>query len=179
MTEDMFMALLRALFETFGVQPTQGQILGYRMALDGLDVADVEQGIGRAIRELKFMPKPAELRELAGVMPAPTRAILAWGAVKKAVHALSAYGSPDFDDPVINATTRNMGGWVRLCGRDASEFDTWVRKDFERIYVSMLTGGVLPGELMRPLAGIHEGETQKVVTGLPVESQRQLRAVNS
>lgn len=176
--EDRFEALLRALFETFGQEPTPGQILGYRLALDSLPIAELELGIARAMRSLKFLPKPVELRALAGVMATDTRAILAWGVVKQTVHRLSAYGSPDFDDPVINAAIRNMGGWIRLCNSPAEEFDTWVRKDFERIYAHLSVNGV-SADQGRALAGIHDEAPKRVVTGLPpVDGQKRLEAAS-
>lgn len=169
---DRFDVLLRALFETFGQTPTAGQLMGYRMALDDIDPADLEKGIRRAMNELKFLPKPVELRELSGEMSMATRAALAWGAAKKAVHSLSAYSSPDFEDPVINAVIRNMGGWVDFCGRDAETFETFTRKDFERIYQSFGSYGV-SAEMAAPLRGIHSEEREKrVLVGYPVEKRR-------
>lgn len=174
--ESRFEAVIYALADTFGAKLTPGQLLGYRMGLGSLLLADIELSARRAMETLKYMPKPAELRELAGAMTIDTRAILAWGVVKQTVHRLSAYGSPDFDDPVINAAIRNMGGWSRLCGADADEFDTWVRKDFERIYQHLVLQGV-SAEQGRPLAGLFDEPPKRVVTGLPpLVGQKQLEA---
>lgn len=166
--EDRIETLLRALFETFGETPTAGQILGYRLAFEGLGHDAVEQAVGRALRERKFLPRPSELRELAGEMTAATRAVIAWEVVRKAVHALGAYRSPDFDDPIVNATIRNMGGWVDFCGRDADDFQTWVRKDFERIYRQLAEkAGELGADTTKALAGIHGEAPRRVKVGLP------------
>ena len=151
--EDQFETLLRALFETFGQTPTAGQILGYRMAMDDVPIEDLERGVRRAMRDSKFLPKPVELRELAGVISLSARAALAWSAAKKAVHSIGSYGSVDFEDPTINAVIRNMGGWKEFCGRDADTFETFTRKDFERIYQLFAAGQV--GEMGRYLTGIH------------------------
>jgi hypothetical protein len=45
----------------------------------------------------------------------------------------------DFDDKVINATVRGLGGWDALCVRfsEGVEKETWIRKDFTRIYAVM------------------------------------------
>lgn len=139
---DRFSTLLRALFETFTVTPTSGQIMGYRMALDDIPMADLELGIRRAMATCKFLPKPVELRELCGVLTVQARAALAWAAAKKAVHAVSAYGSVDFEDPVINAVIHNLGGWKDFCGRDADTFESFTRKDFERLYTIFAANGV-------------------------------------
>ena len=166
--EKRFATLLRAMGETFGAPITSGQILGYRMALGDLPIEAIEKAVKTALGACKFMPKPAELRELAGGMTAETRAVIAWGAVKKAVHAVSIYGSVDFDDPVVNATVRNLGGWVSLCNSDAAEFDTWIRKRFEDVYVRLYKLDLHPDQT-RHLPGLH-GERPKglFVTGLPV-----------
>jgi hypothetical protein len=163
--------LLRALFETFGITPTAGQIMGYRMALDDVPMSDIERGIRKAMRDSKFMPKPVELRELSGEMPWTTKAALAWGAVKKAIHSHGAYACVDFADPAINAVIRNMGGWVELCGRDAATFETFTRKDFERIYLLLAPGGVDRGAGAY-LRGIFEGPPRRI--GVPYAAPKAL-----
>jgi hypothetical protein len=164
--------------ETFGVTPTPGQVLGYQMGLEGLPLEDIERAVARALRERKFMPKPSELRELAGEMTPETRAVIAWSAVKRAVHSVGAYGCPDFDDPVVNATVRNMGGWVELCGRDADTFETFTRKDFERVYRRLYDVAESLGDRAAPLRGIFDQPAVRIKVGLPPLTQApQLQAM--
>lgn len=63
--ERRFATLVRALAETFGVPLTEGQLLGYRMGLEGLRLAEIETAVSVAMKECEFMPKPATLRDLA------------------------------------------------------------------------------------------------------------------
>lgn len=166
--EKQFVTLTKALGETFGVTLSSAQFMGYSMGLEGIAIEDVERAVGQAIRTLKFMPKPAELREMAGELTPATRAVMAWGVVKRAVHSVGAYGSPDFDDLVVNATIRNLGGWVDFCGRDAATFETFTRKDFERVYAQLADKAHLLGsDTTAHLKGIHDGPPKRIPTGLP------------
>lgn len=60
------------------------------------------------------MSSVAELREFCGVasgrINVKDRPLLAWQAVLEAISKVGAYVSPDFDDSVINATIRQLGG---------------------------------------------------------------------
>lgn len=177
--EKRFTTLIRALVESFGAKYTDGMLMGYRLGLDGIPLEDIERGVQRALKECKFMPKPVELRDMSGVTPLAVKAALAWTAVKKAVHSLSAYGSPDFEDPVVNAVIRNMGGWVQFCGRDSDTFETFTRKDFERLFVLFAPNGVSQAAGQH-LVGIHSSERPKLVPvgyevqrALPTNGQRQ------
>lgn len=57
--------LLRVLFETFGSTPTPAQIEGYRMGLEDIPLPLFEEAVRAAMKDCRFMPKPAELRDLA------------------------------------------------------------------------------------------------------------------
>jgi hypothetical protein len=56
----------------------------------------------------KWMPSPGELRELAGDVRPADRAVLAFQALKTACSRVGAFRSPDFDDPLINATVQSI-----------------------------------------------------------------------
>jgi len=141
-----------ALAEAFGRQTTEATFRAYAIGLDGIPDAAVERAAMLALRANKFMPAPSELRQLAGEIPAEARAIKAWQAVAQAVAAHGYYDSVDFDDPVVNATLRNMGGWERFCERLDSDEEKWIRRDFDRIYSSLMAAGVGPHEAA-PLGG--------------------------
>lgn len=152
----------------------------YQIGLDGLDADEISRATERALRECEFMPPPAVLRKLAGIMDIESRSILAWGAFQDAQKQHGYYESVDFDDPVINATVRNLGGWCELTERieDEDKTDTWVRKDFERVYQALCRSGIgteqgryLPGwhERRNLLDGYRNAVTPpvKMITGLP------------
>lgn len=141
-----------ALAANFNREADDAMFLAFECGLSDLPVADVKQAIGRAIRECKFMPTVAELRGLAGVMLPADRAIKAWDEFVSGVVVHGYYASVDFDDPLINATVRSLGGWEPCCEKTGDDFDKWLRKDFERIYAAFMRSGVSP-EAVSPLLG--------------------------
>lgn len=173
---------LAALCAAFGRELTEPTILAYWIGLQDLPLADVQQAIHRALRECKYMPVPAEIRRLAGGISTQERAIMAWDVVRK---NLNPYESVNFDDPIVNATIRNMGGWLRLCSMETEEFNVWARKEFERIYCALTQAGISE-EQGRYLVGVIEqsngangwGETpevRQIATGGKKES---INAIN-
>jgi hypothetical protein len=177
-------AAVLALAELFNRQLSEAALRLYVAALGDIAQEAIEAAVVAAGSSCKFMPSPAELRELAGcggIRP-EDRAALAWEAFSRAVVELGTYKSPDFDDPIINATCRMLGGWERCCGLPVEEFDKWLRHDFLKTYAGLMRSGV-NGELTAPLVGYCERENRcpgpecrTVATGLPWagESPRQL-----
>lgn len=137
----------------------------YRIGLEGLSPDDVEKAAVVALRERKYMPTPSELRELSGRGRRDDRPLLAWMAVSKAISAVGAYASPDFDDLIINATIRAIGGWVRLCGLGGNELDVWARREFLAAYAT-LQRSPPSDDALAPLSGLGNRQVE-VRTGLP------------
>lgn len=150
-----FQQILKATAASLGAEFTETMAIGYWMGLNDLSFEDFNRACMRAIRECKFFPKPVELRKMAGMISPETRAVTAWGAVAKAASGIGPYVSVDFDDPLINATIRNMGGWIDLCNKPSDDFKLWCRKDFERIYTALCESGT-SSEACAPLTGMHE-----------------------
>lgn len=185
-----FAIVIAALCETFGREASKATTYGYWLGLSDLSLSSVKDAATKAIRSCKFMPTPAELRELAGVTNATDRALLAWAAVEKAA-PLGSYKSVDFDDPLINAAIRSMGGWPAILEKTQQDFDTWVRKDFIAAYQGFMRAGA-DGDVCRPLPGladtgtfdvhkidgtIHQvsADVVRIETGLPAISTHQPR----
>jgi len=147
--------LIAALAATFNREADEAMFEGYELGLCDLPVPAVKLAVGRAIRECKFMPTVAELRELSGELLPQDRAILAWDVFSKAVPRHGYTASVDFEDPLINATIRNLGGWERCCSLQPDEFDKWLRKDFERTYQALLRSGA-SAKATAPLIGYHD-----------------------
>lgn len=150
-----FALLVDALAANYGKPAEEALLEAYWRALRDLPLGAVEQAVDTALRQCKHLPRGAELRELAGELPNTSRAVLAWAALQRAIGQHGAYRSVDFDDPVINAAVRNLGGWQRLCSMPVEEFEKWLRKDFERVYASLCASGV-SAEAVAYLPGIHE-----------------------
>lgn len=123
------------------------------MGLEDLEFKVVKVGIHRAFRESRFLPTPAEIRELAGVVKPLERTVLAFQAVRKAVQKHTSYESVVFDDPVVTATVRCLGGWIAVCEiKSGVEFDDKLAGRFERTYIRLCASGVSP-DLCKPLFG--------------------------
>ena len=147
-----FLQVIAALAATFRQEASEALIEGYWLGLEDLDVRAVKGAAVQAMRTSKFMPAVAELRELAGVLSPADRAVLAWNAVERARALHGYYHSVDFDDPVINATIRTMGGWMAFEERFDSDDAKWIRQDFERTYAALCRSGIGP-DLAAPLIG--------------------------
>lgn len=167
---------LTALAAVYGKPMSEAWYGGYCIGLRGLTPDQVERAVALAMERNKFMPTPAELRELAGEMKSGDRAIHAWIAFERAVASVGAYRSVDFDDPTLNATIRSLGGWVACCDMPATEFDTFLRQRFLKSYESLYATGVGTEE-GSALMGIAERsnrtlghatkEPDRITTGLP------------
>ena len=179
-----------AMAAAFGKEASEMMIHGYRLGLRDLPAQDIQIAVDRAMRECKFMPSVFELRQLAGTMPAESRATLAWASVRDAIGRVGGYASVDFDDAIVNATVRELGGWVKLCDTSAEELDRFIRPRFERTYCVLFQWGV-SGESGAPLIGMCDGDNsakgllnhiatpKRVVTGLPVVPVPRRDAVTS
>jgi len=155
---------IMALAEMFGKQLSEPAVRMYLAAMSDVGAEAVERAAAEAASSSKFFPPPAELREMAGVARPEDRAILAWSQVEKAVSRFGAYKTVDFDDPLINAAIRTLGGWVSVCKRDPDEFDKWLRADFLKTYASLTRTGVT-GDLCAPLPGLGGRGTVRRIDG--------------
>lgn len=170
------------LAEAYRQKISPATLAAYEMALEDVSPASVEQAVKAALKSCKFMPNAAELRELAGGKTSAENALIAWAAVDRATSEVGGYKSPDFLDPVVNAVIRNMGGWERFCTATVTEFDTWLRKEFLRVYELIAKRGV-GDEEGAPLVGLHErhnrlngfsdrNTTVEIAVGLPAPAKR-------
>lgn len=146
-----FQRLITVLAMTFGVASDEALYAGYKLGLEDLSIADIERAVGLSLKQCRFMPKPAELREL--IAPnLEAAAIVAWSVADQAVRHHGPYRSVDFEDQVINAVIRDFGGWVKYCEIPEGEYFKFTRREFERRYVSYSRSGV-PAERRAALSG--------------------------
>jgi hypothetical protein len=144
MTDDeRFAMAITALAESYRQKVTPGLFHGYRMGLSGLSTTDIERACATALQKCKFMPVPAELRELAGTGgdSYESMAERAFHTLDKAVTSLGADRSVNFHDGAINAAVRLLGGWQKCCDQPREEFEKWYRKDFIRTYIGVCRNG--------------------------------------
>lgn len=160
-----FAVCIGAMMETFGVEATKPILHGYWLGLEDLTLDQVKLAVSNAIRSRKTVPKPVELRELAGIMTDPNAiAQLAFTAAMDAISAYGPYKSVSFQDRTINAVIRSMGGWPNFCARFAdAESEKWVRIEFIRGYTNYANRPV-SDEATAPLVGISEVTNNKPST---------------
>jgi hypothetical protein len=126
----------------------------YFRALQDLPWETVKVGCRRALSQCRFLPKPVEIRELAGgpVESAEDRTERAWLAWRNAARAVGSYKSLVIQESALAMTLVAMfGGWPQACTAEFSA-EMWAakRKEFGRVYRVMQsreTGGPvrLPG----------------------------------
>ena len=140
---ERFANAITALAESFRQKATPGMFHGYRLGMQGVPIDAVERAAALALQRCKFMPVPAELRELAGASGTSYEAMAekAFHTLTKAVRQLGPDSSVNFADGAINAAVRLLGGWIRVCDLPREEFDKWLRKDFIATYVRVCKDG--------------------------------------
>jgi len=157
---ERFTRSISALAASKGKEPSEAMLLGFWIGLEDLEISAVERAVSRALRESRFFPTPAELRELAGHVPAEVRAVKAADAVFRAARQIGSYESVFFNDPIANATVRaGWGNWKELCAVEQGRVE-WARKEFERIYAALMRGGITE-EQAKYLPGVVEGSNQQ------------------
>ena len=164
--------ILGALGETFNRPVTDVTVRAYAMALDDLPMAAIEQAARRALRESTFFPTAHDIRKLAGCVDGAERVAIAWDVFEKAVVQHGGYRSVCFDDPVLNATIMNLGGWQACCEKPVEEFDKWLRKSFERVYAAFMSSrrgstSALLGICDSENVGYPMQRPERIETGLP------------
>lgn len=128
----------------------------YYQRLKDYSIDQVEKAIGRAIYELKFMPKIVELVEFIGSGPAKLEDIATIQAdlVIRAIRRIGGYRSVNFQDPVTKAVIeRCFGGWIQMCEELMEVDEKWFRKDFAKYYQSYSRQNI---RIKHSLPGRHE-----------------------
>ena len=147
----------------------------YWQALRDLTPDEFRVATGRAVRELTFFPKPAELLNFVGVgvgagdARRKLNAVNAWEVVHAAMVKYDYTHSVDFG-PLTNAVVRNMGGWLWLCARTVTDL-TYDRRKFEELH-QQLAETHLTAERTEFLTGKFGG--QPVLFQIPGEPERRL-----
>jgi hypothetical protein len=165
-----FAVAIGAMCAAFGTDASKALILGFWMGLSDLTLADVQQAVARSMRECQHLPRPVELRRLAGERTAEASAIAAWGDVQKAI-PLGPYKHIDFGDRLINAVVRNMGGWPNFLSRlTDAESEKWLRIEFLKCYANLASSGV-NGEACEALPGLSQASAVSGVVMSPLVTQ--------
>jgi hypothetical protein len=137
MTQDeapAFLERLAALGEVFDAKFSEMKQQLYFEALKDLDLCDVVDGMNEALKTCKFMPRPAEIRELA-VGSLEDQAGAAWAEWKELARRQGAYKQITAESVDGRSLVDVFGGWPQFCAADFSP-EMWAskRKEFLQAY---------------------------------------------
>jgi len=144
-----FTSFLLAIAEVYGKKMSDASVVIYFEALKDCEFTDIRRGFKLHCEdpeEGRFMPLPAHIR---GRICKPSKTgLIAWKQVMDAFCAYNYYDSVQFEDGVINAVIKDMGGWMWLSNQNLEE--PWTQKEFERRYEAYKSQGIevherLPG----------------------------------
>ncbi len=156
--------MISALNETLGVRIMSPEALAmYVAALRDLSDEQFTAACSKANEQLERMPRPAELRRLAGAGHDPeAQALEALAQVHRAIGACGRYRSVNFgDDLAINATLRSQGGWVAACELSEDEWTRFKAREFKQAYSAIRASGCSE-DTARYLPGLEERNWRSV-----------------
>jgi len=127
----------------------------------------------------QFAPKVADIvRQLSGT--STERAAIAWGKVYEAMQRVGAYTDVVYDDPVIHAVIKDMGGWPKLCRAESENIGYLQHKFCETYRVYANRGGFdYPKYLIgdRSPDGDYLKRGLKIPAPVPIGNKEQARIV--
>lgn len=153
-----FAKLFVALSEYYNRDVSSLMLDLYWHPLKRYSIPDIQRAIGQHLQDTEsgvYFPKVADfIRILDGGNK--ENAALAWTKVEDAIKHVGTYADVVFDDPIIHAVVRDMGGWV--CFGDV-HLDKWpfVGNDFRSRYAAYRSRG-LSGQYPACLRGRANGD---------------------
>lgn len=109
----------------------------YADGLDDIPMADLRAAIRTASRSSQYVPTVPELRKLAGFdVSMQNRALIMFAELDLAISRHGTYKSVRFDDPIMNQTLNDLGGWVHIGDTNPKEWNSFFRKRFLETYIS-------------------------------------------
>lgn len=179
-----FAAAMTAMCATFSREADEALLEGYWMGCHGMELQTFQHAAQRALQEAEHLPRPADLWRLSGALSGSERAALAWAAVYRAIDDVGGRSNVTFDEPLIHAAVRRLGGWAHLCSLPDKELRNWTKRDFIQLYEALMV--CPPAEPdCRPLVGSAELENaslgydfpptvHQISTGIPQRPQLRL-----
>lgn len=130
--KERFHRIMMAMGAVFGTQVTEAMLDAYWMALEDLELDELARAAKAMISGSEFFPRPVQIRRAAGEKSPEDRAADAWVCFEQAWRRYSS-AELDFEDSLINATVRAIGGPAALGDKTVDEWP-WVQKAFEKTY---------------------------------------------
>ena len=116
-TKLRFAATIEQLGVIYRTEISDLLLRAYWQALKDVSITDLEREAALHIASSKFFPKPCELRG----EDAEADSVRAWDSAIAAIHQHGMYRHVDFEDAVVNAVIRYLGGWPEFCCFDPSD----------------------------------------------------------
>lgn len=132
--KSQFAAIMTAASEYYRQDVSRALLQIYWQDLKHLSIEQFTAAM-RACRHdarLEFFPKTPQILAKVGI-DASTASQRAWAKVKTAVESIGHVRNVVFDDPVIHAALRDIGGYGRLC-RENSDTMPFRQREFEQAY---------------------------------------------
>lgn len=179
---DRIKRILKTMFDVHGVgrgldrESKRDVMLMWLQALADLTPEEVLTAVNRFNNECREYPTPARLRGYATsarIASVEQRAEIGWAQLHAAIKKYGGYTSVDFEDRVINAAVRQLGGWEQVSAVKTLDV-VWLKKDFLKAYETVCQTAI--GDAS-PLRGITNGtngsqghkldEVVRIETSLP------------
>lgn len=157
--------ILIQVHEYYRIKPSKMALDIYMQALSKFEPSEVKQILMTHIADPdqgQYMPKVSDVvRILNGTKRG--QASTAWSKVDKAIRAVGPWQSVCFDDPIINKSLDDLGGWIAVCECNTEKDLEFKRNEFQRLYESYKSqGGV--SEHPNKLTGIIESSKDSLAS---------------
>jgi hypothetical protein len=184
---DNFNSKWMAVHEVYNKQISDAAIALAFQVLSKFEWSDISRALDSHLLDAdagRFPPKPADIAKYITGDP-ESRPLEAWTKVVTAISRQGPYRTIVFDDSVIMAVVRDLGGWVELCKIDDKELP-FKRNEFATRYRGyMLTPPQAWPKLLQGLSptdspiliGNQEKAEQVLLTGKK-DSGPQMRSVS-
>lgn len=129
------MTLLKSSFAQSKVELTEETLEIWTQALFDLTDDMFEVAVLHIIRNSKFFPTIAEIRETAFNLCTEKYAKTgdeAWGEVMQQIALTGSWGEPKFKDEITAQAVKNLG-WMEICQMDLSQLEI-IRAQFRNLY---------------------------------------------
>ena len=129
------LTILNTAFHTQKMELNENVIEIWHNALSDLTDEMFEVAVLHIVRNNKFYPKIAEIRETAFSLCTTEHSKTgdeAWGEVMEQISNTGTWGEPRFKDDITAQTVRNLG-WKEICTMDNSQIEI-TRAQFRNLY---------------------------------------------
>jgi len=132
-----FLAAMTAICTVFDRAPDKQTVDAYWVALEDLPIEQVEAACRHAMRSLRWFPKPAEMRPVAGGGAARIRAAEAWLGMIKISHSPAAGRRISINSHPTDKTANRALELLGPITTQAEMEGPWLRKQFCEMYADL------------------------------------------